>query len=187
MSDVFQDAVAHVLLADYAGIDGGGKLNVIGGGISLMGITPTGATPPFCVVAQISLPEKHVGKQLSWTLELRDEATNDLVSLPGAPGNGMRIDQVIVVGPIQIPSDVQRPSHLRATAQVLFGVPGGMPLVPGRSYKWKLRVDGQSRVSWEAPFSVLASLPAPTVGGPTGPATIEGVEDLSADVPEDSD
>lgn len=59
MSEVSTDATARLLIADYAAVDAAGKLNIIGGGVSVLGyVQQAGSTSPFALVVSISVPPK---------------------------------------------------------------------------------------------------------------------------------
>src|SRR4051812_46935927 len=93
---IAEDAHAILLLADYASIDAGAKVNVIGAGFTLAG-WQAGQTAPMHVVMMIDINGRHAGEQFTFTLELRDRDTSELVALPGPTGaaEALRISQVL--------------------------------------------------------------------------------------------
>ena len=109
---VFPDARAQLLLADYASTDAGGKLNVIGGSISFLGLTPEGQTPPFTVVATVEIPAKLVGKQYALSLELYNETLGAVAQMPSPNGvpQAMRVQQMAVVQPLAPMRGVKPPT-----------------------------------------------------------------------------
>jgi hypothetical protein len=63
MSDAADSAIVRILLADFASADPVNTLNIIGAGITMIGLVPnTVATVPHAAVATISFPPIFVGK-----------------------------------------------------------------------------------------------------------------------------
>lgn len=172
-----QNTRASVILADYIGLDAAGKVNALGQGFTVTGVTPTGATPPMYVAALIDMPSASAGDQVALTLELRDESTDTLVTMPDEVGsaNAVRIQQLVPVQRTQIPG-VHLPNDLPCRVQTVLAFPMGLPLTPGHRFAWKLEVDGTRLKGWSAHFYVVAPPPGPVIGGPAGPSTIPNIQ-----------
>jgi hypothetical protein len=97
------------MIADYASTDNSGKLNAIGGGLSviaprspqegLAGV-PLGLTSPFSLVVGASVPPTFYGTEVALEVVLED-LSGSPVQLPGPAGQlqVMRIGQNIAFGP----------------------------------------------------------------------------------------
>jgi hypothetical protein len=161
-------ARASVLIADFANIDGGGKLNVVGGAFQLVGRAPFVPGMPLgigamTVVAIIDVDYAHAGEQFSVVLTLKNSA-NEPVQVPG-PVEGqtqaLRISQVATAtAGDQVPKD----AHLPIRCQVVANIGPGMPLEPSSQYYWELQVDGHSDRNWRAVFYVRADQTGPVLG-----------------------
>src|SRR4051794_17171696 len=121
---VFEDARAVVLLADYIGIDGGGKINALGTGFTITAPAgPGGTTAPQFVAAIIDVPAKYAGQDFAMGLELRDDSTGQVVQVPtspdpSAPNQPMRIQQVAKIDRPNVPG-VVLPGDFFCRAQAL--------------------------------------------------------------------
>lgn len=186
---IFQDAQVNFVLADFANIDGVGKLNIIGGGISFIGSQgPQGPTSPFTVVASVLVPSKYVNQQYALTVELHDVTTGKVVTLPIGPAGQMqalRAQQVVNVAPVQVDQGMAVPDDVMVQQSVVMSFESGLPLPAGHSYEWKVQIDGQHRPGWWHRFHVLAPAPPPVFGGPVGGSpVIPGVGQYVVDEPE---
>jgi hypothetical protein len=172
----FEDAHVTVLLADYIGVDAGGKVNAIGAGFTITGIQPHGLTAPQHVVVLIDVPGKYAGREFAFSLELRDEDSGSVVQVaaPSGQPDTMRIQQILKGERSQAP-DVYLPESMFLRIQVAMAFVNGLPLAPGRFYSWRAQVDGQHRRDWSARFHVLGPPPPPVFGGPAGPADIPNI------------
>lgn len=183
---VFTDAQVTILLADYAGQDAAGKLNVIGGNIRFLGQLMEGVSTPFCLVVQVDVPTKHAGSEYALTVEIHDVTTGKPVSLPGPTGQlePLRAQQVVTVEHLQLAPGFQRPSDAYVSTNMVMQFTGGLPLQPGHSFEAKVQIDGQSR-HWFYRFHTLAPQPGVVFGGPMNPPDIEGVGQYVVDPPEE--
>lgn len=170
-----KEAHALVLLADYIGVDAAGKINAIGACFALSGVQQTGLTAPQYVAAVVDVPGKYAGQELTLGLELRDEETGSAVTLPGPSGQleAVRIQQVAVVHRPSVPG-LHIPESVFCRLQSTVAFPNGLPLPSGRSYAWRLEIDGQHRDEWTARFHVPGPPPPPVFGGPAGPSDVPG-------------
>jgi hypothetical protein len=174
----FDDALVQVLLADYIGIDAGGKFNLIGQGFQYTAIQPSGVSNPMFILAIVDVPSRYVGTQVSVSLELIDLTENGSFKLPAATGRpeALRAEQMFDINPPVIAAPgFQAPRNMSARAQMVMGFPNGLPLSPGKDYEWRVLVDGQRRKGWVARFHVLAPVPPMVFGGQGGPSEIPNV------------
>lgn len=170
------DALVRVLLSDFANTDAAGKLNLIGGGISMMGFGPEGLTVPFSVCVITNVPAKYAGEQYALSVELYDETRKQVVKAPGQTGQqeAMRVQQMVDVDHIQLGPGVRMPNDAQSQNIMIMNFPSGMPLLPG-TYDWRAQIEGQTRAGWFARFHVLEPAPGPIFGGPAGSSDIGGV------------
>ena len=168
MSDAGDSARVQILLADYAVVDGGGKLTIVGGGISVVPVANTGLTVPISVVAIATFAPEFVGESPAVELLLEDQSGQPF-ALPGAAGP-MGRPQYVRVGasnPLQptvlqnqhIPRDAAQPK-----VQFLLSFQTGLPLLPGQRYTWRVRIDGDSRDEWTEGLYVPRPTPGLAVG-----------------------
>jgi len=164
VSDVSDSAIVRLILADYAASDAVGKLNLIGGGLAVIGQATeqvpgvaTGNSLPFSVVASVAVGPELYGTECAVELVLEDDQGKQ-VWLPGQGGGesqAVRIKQTVRFGKPHFPGDMGVPaSRLRARTQWVLMFPGGLPLAPGTLYKWRVRIDQQSRDDWAEEFYV---------------------------------
>jgi len=183
---IFTDAEVVVLLADYIGIDGGGKINALGLGFALAGLQPHGLTAPQHVVVMIDVPPKYAGQQFALSLELRDETAGQPVMVATDPSGQLqplRIQQVAQVRPPQVPGLYLPPDAVWCRIQVPVAFQDGLPVQPGHEYLWRVQIDGQTRAGWGARFFVPGPPPPPVFGGPLGPADIPNIQPPVGPIP----
>jgi hypothetical protein len=176
--ELFDEAHAFLLLADYIGVDAAGKLNALGASFAMTGIQPNGLTVPMYLAAVIEIPSKYAGQEFSACLELRDGETGSAVQITGPSGQleALRIQQVAKVERPSIPG-VYIPERMFSRVQLNVGFQAGLPLTPGRFYEWRLEIDGQHQKSWYVSFYVVGPPPGPVFGGQTGPADLPSLSD----------
>lgn len=162
MSEAAESAHVRIILADYAAADDTGKLNIVGGGISIVGINPqTQATPAISVVATVSFDPAFIGESPAVELQLEDEH-GEIFVMPGDPPQKLRagvsseVKSSGVAG-LTVPGNAVRPK-----SQIVMQFMNGLPLKPGHTYRWRVKVDHMTRDEW------TESLYVPTVAiGPT--------------------
>jgi hypothetical protein len=176
---IFQDSQVVVLLADYIGVDAGGKINALGAGFSMLHMQPTGLSGPMYMIVMIDVHAKYAGQQYAVSIELRNETTGQPVMLAAAPAGQLeplRIQQVLSVQSPQGPPGFFVPVGSVPSRQLLpIAFQDGLPLEAGHMYAWKVQIDGQGRPGWESRFFVPGPQPPPVIGGPVGPADIPNV------------
>ncbi len=173
---VHADSTVTLLLADYIGVDAGGKINVIGGGFSISGIQPTGFTAPQYLAVIIDMPRRYVGEEFTFSVALRNSETNALVQAPGPSGQSeaLRVQQLMKSGHPMIGAD-PLPDVVPARVQTVIAFPNGVPVPLGHLYKWQVEIDDQTKAGWSTYFYVPGPTPSPVFGGPAGPSSIPGV------------
>jgi len=167
------------MLADYATMDAGQKINVIGGGFGFTGVDPaTGFTAPQTLLVTISVPPTLYGEEYVLTVTLRASAGSP-VELPGPSGavQAMRVAQTVGVEEPRFPPQIYVPKKVAwAQTTAVFNFANGLPLPIGDLYTWTVDIDGTEDPRWGASFYVPGPPPGPVFGGPAGPAIIPGVQ-----------
>jgi hypothetical protein len=165
VSEVATDAIVRLLIADYAAVDAAGKLNVIGGGVSVIGyVQQVGTTSPFALVVSISVPPKHYNADCAVEIILEDSA-GTAVSLPTPTGESqiMRIGQAVRLEEPKLMPGVPR-HELQARTQFVIGFATGLPIPLGQRYVWRVKIDTETRHDWTEEFFVPGPTPGPVLG-----------------------
>ena len=165
---IFTDCRVAILIADYAAADSSGKLNVLGAGFTVTAVAPnSGLTAPHYIAIMIDVPPKYIGQDFPLSIELRDDATGQTVTVAGATGTpeALRVQQLVKAGPVHVPG-AYLPDTLWSRVQLVMGFPNGLPCKPGGFYHWRVEVEAQSRPGWEAHFHVAGPPPPMVFGGP---------------------
>jgi hypothetical protein len=167
------DARVTVLLADYVAVDAAGKLTAVGAGFALSPLQQDGQTPPMHVAVLVDVPSSHLGQDFALSLSLRDADDDSPVMVPGPSGSPEPL-QIAQVMRAQAPTapGLHLPSDLPGRVQIVLGFVQGLPLEAGRTYRFAVELDGQSRDEWSASFHVPGLPPGPVFGGPVGPSSI---------------
>lgn len=176
---IFQDAHVTVLLADYIGLDSGGKVNALGAGFGLALVQPHGLTGPQYLIVLVDVPSKYAGQQYALSVELRDETTGQPMMIPTGPSGQLeplRIQQAVPVQPVQVQGLYLPPGAVPSRHQMPIAFQDGLPLQPGHAYVWRVQIDGQGRPGWSAHFFVPGPPPGPVLGGPLGPSDIPNIQ-----------
>jgi len=137
-----------MLISEYGGTDPAGRLNVVGGGIYVLGqgglaaqgLAP-GFTAPFAVVTTVAVPPELLGQECALELQLEDSA-GDAVTLPGPAGEpqALRVGQAVAFDePATAPGIPRR--TLRPRTQWVLNFSGGLPLPLGQLYTWRVKID----------------------------------------------
>lgn len=162
MSEASDSISAFVFLADYIASDPGtGKLNVVGGNVSLVGFdSQAGVTTGFCVGVILRGDNKLNGEEFTFEIVLVD-SKDQPVELPGpAQPQVMRIGQNMKFN--------ANPEFAKKGIQVeenlVIGFMTGLPLRPGETYTWIVRIDGERCEGGKAVFHVPSASSTPVVG-----------------------
>jgi hypothetical protein len=132
-----------MVLCDYAQA-ADGKLNVIGGGWTLIGPQPA----PSAIGMIFEIPWDRTNEQLGFRLELVDQ--------DGAP---FTVDTPDGEQPLLIEGhfEVGRPPGIKPGTPLTFPFAVNLPpheFAPGGRYEWRLTVNGQSDQDWRLAFGV---------------------------------
>jgi len=168
VSEVYEKASVSLILADFAVADQLGKLQMVGGGLQLIGRDHnTGVSAAFAVVVSLTFPPALFNEQYAFEVVLEDSAGNPLELAESAAVPGSRVMRFGQTLQIEEPnfrgSGVPRRS-LPTRSDVVLYFNTGLPLPPGRVLVWRARIDGESRPDWTVPFFVPAPPPAPVLG-----------------------
>lgn len=134
-----------LLLADSAQV-ADAKLFILGGGLTFIGPNPQ----PVAVAARIEVPWDLANVRHSWTLELVDEDGNPVIA-------GDR--PVLVAGEFEAgrPPGVAPGSPLPVPMAINFS---SLPVAQGRTYQFRLAIDGTTEPEWQVRFAVRTPPPA---------------------------
>ena len=165
MSDVFDRARVSLMLADYAVTDQLGKLQVVGGGLQVVGRDHgTGATAAFALVVALEFPPEVFNEQYVFEIVLQDTAGNP-VELPDGSGSPViRFGQNLQVEEPNFRGAGVPRRALPARSHIVLYFNTGLPLPPGRVLLWRARIDGETRPNWTLSFFVPAPPAAPVLG-----------------------
>ncbi|MGW3966842.1 DUF6941 family protein [Amycolatopsis sp. NPDC005003] len=133
-----------VLTADAGQSDSAtGKAHALGIGWTAVD-APT--TAPMAVLVIFSFDSQ---EEASGAHEIRLDLTYEdgkPVSLPGSDG------PITVLSHVTMGVQPNTPPDAPASAPFVVNIGPGLPLEPGRHYKWQASIDGQSEASWSASF-----------------------------------
>lgn len=152
---------ATITIADYVGIDAQGKVNVIGGGITLLGLQE-GGTAPFAIFVRLTSPMPLTD---SPALEiLLADASGNPVSIPGPQGlpQPLRIAQNVDFLPPAAPGIHIPAGAIPSSAQFAVNFANGLPLPAGHSYTWRVQLDHDVIASES--FYIPTPPPGPVIG-----------------------
>lgn len=161
MSEISELYKAFILVADFVNIDSGGKLNIIGGGVSVLGFNAlTGRTADFAVIARITCVDPTRDDEAAVELILAD-SSGETVQLPSGDGQSqaLRVAQNFRFEPATAHGVTVPKGALDSSNQMILNFYGGLPLSPGLTYTWRLHVDHE----------LIASEPFFVPSVPTGP------------------
>ncbi|MGV8874267.1 MAG: DUF6941 family protein [Rhodococcus sp. (in: high G+C Gram-positive bacteria)] len=167
MSEVANSAAVRIMLADYAAVDASGKVNLIGGGVDVLGFDPaTAVTAPFCVLVTISFDRKFVGDSPAVELVLED-SNGSPVQVTDVLGNSQAI-RIGSADPLAAPNfpgaNMPDASLARPKTQMVLNFQNGLPLPPGQMYRWRVKIDHETRKHWVENFFVPGLSSGPTFG-----------------------
>lgn len=164
MSEVSQRAKKSLILADFANMDAGGKLNIVGGGVAMLGFEPNqGVTTRITLVAVVEVPGDLLPVECSFEVMLTRDG--ELVELPGPAGpQALRIGQVQTVEKPQLPGPVALRDHVGARHIIVLDFSNGLPLAIGGTYEWVLQIDGDEDNRESYPFVVAPGAQFPVLG-----------------------
>jgi hypothetical protein len=168
MSEVFEHASVSLILADFAVADQLGKLQMVGGGLQLIGRDHgTGVSAAFALVVSLTFPPELFNEQYAFEVVLEDENGSplELAESAAVPGSRvMRFGQTLQIEEPNFRGSGVPRRALPTRSHVVLYFNTGLPLPPGQVLVWRARIDGESRAEWTVPFFVPAPPPAPVLG-----------------------
>ncbi|MFT4299669.1 MAG: hypothetical protein QM597_08550 [Aeromicrobium sp.] len=141
---------AHLLLADHAQQESGGKVHALG-----LGWTTTRTpTPPQAVVVLLRVPWNETNTRHRLTLSLVDTDGRPVIVGQGPQGRPQPLQ-------IQHEFEVGRPVGVPAGFEIEYSLTTqlgpGMPLEAGKVYEWRLDINGVHEDTWRTTFFVRPS------------------------------
>lgn len=170
MSDVFEQASVSLILADFAVADQLGKLQMVGGGLQIIGRDHgTGLSAAFALVVSLSFPPTLVNEQYAFEVVLETEAglpvhLDDVAPTDMSAVRVMRFGQTLQIEEPNFRGSGVPRRALPTRSQVVLYFNTGLPLPSGQVLVWRARIDGESRPDWTVLFFVPAPPPAPVLG-----------------------
>lgn len=170
MSEVFEQASVSLILADFAVADQLGKLQMVGGGLQIIGRDhTTGMSAAFALVVSLSFPPTLVNEQYAFEVVLENAAglpvqLDDVAPTEVSPARVMRFGQTLQIEEPNFRGSGVPRRALPTRSQVVLYFNTGLPLPSGQVLVWRARIDGESRPDWTVPFFVPAPPPAPVLG-----------------------
>ncbi|MBV9312615.1 MAG: hypothetical protein JO100_02510 [Pseudonocardia sp.] len=166
MSNVSDSAVVRIFVAQYIAADAASKLNMIGGGLLLIGLQPPnfgageGNTVPFGIGFSVSVGRELYGEECSIEVVLEDLQGHP-VQVPTPDGKGrqaLRVAQNHTFEEPTFPPGTGVPRGvLLSRVQWVLMFPGGLALPTGAAYQWRVKIDHESRDEWTERFYVPAA------------------------------
>lgn len=168
MSTVFERASVSLVLADYAVADQLGKLQMVGGGLQIVGRDHVkGVSCAFALVVSLDFPPEVFNEQYSFEVVLEDTsgAPVELAVVPvGGASSVMRFGQTLQVDEPNFRGNGVPRHALPARSHVVLYFNTGLPLPAGQVLVWRAGIDGDSRPEWALPFFVPAPPAGPVLG-----------------------
>lgn len=167
MSNVFDAASVSLMMADYAVTDKLRKLQVIGGGLQVVGRDHAkGVSTAFALVITMSFEPGVINEHYAFevVLETADGTPAQLGTSTEGDGKVMRFGQNVQVEEPNFPG-IGVPRHaLPPRNQMVLYFNAGLPLPAGGVLVWKARIDGDSKPDWTLPFFVPSPPSGPVLG-----------------------
>jgi len=167
MSEVHEAATVSLIMADYAVADQLGKLQMIGGGLQIIGRDhSTGATAAFAIVVSLGFPAEVFNEQYAFEVILEDVMGSPVSLGDDVTGDGgvMRFGQSQQVEEPTFPGAGVPRRSLPARTQVVIHFNNGLPLPAGQVLRWRVRIDGETKPDWVLLFFVAPPAALPVIG-----------------------
>lgn len=132
-----------MMLADHAQA-ADGKLNIIGGGWTIIGPDPT----PFAIALIIEIPWALADQRHVFRLELIDPDGQTLMAETEGGEQAIALEGDFTV---DRPGDI--PAGTPFTVPVGINMPSPPPIPPGGRYEWRLEINGKTHTDWRLGFS----------------------------------
>jgi hypothetical protein len=141
-----------MLLADAAQAVGG-KLNVLGGGWSIIGPDPAS----FAIAVYLQTPWDQANTTHTFRLELLD-SDGQQVLLPQPDGGE---EPIVIEGQHEAgrPPGLKPGTPLDGAFAIQFA---GVPLPPGQRLEFRLTIDGETHEDWTLPFTTRPEVASQT-------------------------
>lgn len=164
MSDVFDAATVTLMMSDFAVTDQMSKLQIIGGGLQVVGRDHTkGVSHAFALTVTMSFDPAVINEQYAFEIVL-ENPDGTPAQMAGSSGGVMRFGQTLQVEEPNF-RGAGVPRHaLPPRTQLVLYFNTGLPLPAGRVLHWRARIDGDSRREWALPFFVTAPPAGPVLG-----------------------
>lgn len=166
MSAASEAAQLQLVLADYAQASPDGKVHIIGAGVANVGFDPTsGVTARFSLYVSTLIPAALCPVEVALEIALYQEGA--LFELPSASGVGqaLRLGQVLnIEAPNNPMMSMAQRAHAGSRHQAVFDFGNGLPLVPGGTFEWQVRLDGDGENAVSYPFTVAGPQPGVVIG-----------------------
>jgi len=143
---------ATVLLCDSAQVKDG-KLYILGGGWSVTGPAPQ----PHAVAIRIVLPWTEANRKHQWEIRLVDADGRQVIV-----GDEGGTSEVVISAQFEAGRPPGVPVGSELDNNQAFNI-AALPLEPGKSYEWRLSIDGECRDEWRAPFTIRSAPPEGSV------------------------
>ena len=164
MSEVFERASVSLVLADYAVADQLGKLQMVGGGLQIVGRDHVkGISSAFALVVSLDFPPEVFNEQYAFEVVLQDTFGSPVELTAGGAGV-MRFGQTLQVEEPNFRGNGVPRRALPARSHVVLYFNTGLPLPAGGVLVWRASIDGESRPEWTLPFFVPAPPAGPVLG-----------------------
>lgn len=142
-----------MMLADHAQA-ADGKLNIIGGGWTMIGPDPT----PFAIALLIEIPWSLTDQRHTFRLELIDQDGNTLTAR-SAEG----VDEpVALTGDFSVDRPDGVPPGIPFSVPVAINMPSPPPIPPGGRYEWRLEINDRTHMDWRLGFTTREQSPYTT-------------------------
>lgn len=167
MSEVFERASVSLDMADYASADQLGKVQMVGGGLQLVGRDhSTGMSAAFALVVALGFPPEVFNEQYAFEVVLEDPvgAPVELTAPIDGSSGVMRFGQTLQVEEPNFRGVGVPRRALPARSHIVLYFNTGLPLPAGGTLVWRARIDGESRADWTHSFFVPAPPTAPVLG-----------------------
>jgi hypothetical protein len=167
MSDASDSAHVRIVIADYGIGDQAGKMTLVGAGVSIIPLNPSsGTTVPFTVWASASFAPVFVGENPAVELSL-ETTDGELVQMPGIAGGesqALRVAVAEALRPTVMQGAEVDQDAVRPKTQILLQFQTGLPLAAGHAYRWRVRIDGDTRDEWTELLFIPTASAGPVLG-----------------------
>lgn len=137
--EAIDDLSVTIILAEAAQV-ADGKLNLLGGGISVLPPRPQ----PMAVAILVRVPWSRADETIAWVCEL--------LTADGIPVMAGDVP-VLVNGQVAAGRPTGWPEGQTLPVPVVINF-SALPVEPGKAYRWRLAIDGASDHDWAVEFSV---------------------------------